>query len=147
MTALCIALAVLAGILLPLQAGVNAALRASLAGPVWATFANFFVGAMAASAALALARQPMPTSERFASTPWWAWTGGLCGATLVFASLFSVGRLGYAGLAACLIAGQLLASVAFDHYGILGAAARELTAARAVGIVLLLCGMALVLRG
>lgn len=147
MTALCIALAVVAGILLPLQAGVNATLRSTLAGPVWATFANFVVGATASAVAIAIARQPPPDADRLAGTPWWAWTGGLCGATLVFASLFAVGRLGYAGLGACLIAGQLLASVAFDHFGILGAAARELTPARALGVALLLGGMALVLRG
>lgn len=141
-------LAVFAGALFPLQAGINARCSAALGHPLWATLVNFVGGSLFALAALAFMRPEggLPATERIASTPWWAWLGGLCGVTFVCIATFSVKPLGYLGLVSGLIVGQIVASVVFDHTGFLREHAHPLTLGRAGGIALLITGFWLVNR-
>lgn len=78
--------------------------------------------------------------------PWWGLAGGLLGAVYVTVALVAVRTLGASGLTAAVIAGQLAISVVVDRFGLLGVAKQQIDAGRVVGIVLLVTGVALIVR-
>lgn len=146
MTAFYIALAALAGVLLPFQALINARIAAQLSGgPMIGVLVNFVVGTAAVSLALIVMRAPFPAMTQIAAAPWWAWLGGLMGAFFVLTATLTVHKLGAAGLSAVIIAGQLISALALDHFGVLGAS-QGLTASRIAGAAFLLAGVYLILR-
>lgn len=139
-------LALLAGAGLPVQASVNSAMRQELGRPEWAALVNFMVGTLALACWLFVQRAAVPPAAAWARAPWWAWTGGLLGAFFVAVTVLLTPRLGLVALLALMLAGQVTAAVALDHFGLLGLAARAFTPARAVGAVLLVAGVLLVQR-
>jgi transporter family-2 protein len=64
----------------------------------------------------------------------------------VTVALLAVRALGASGLTAVVIAGQLAISVAIDRFGLLGVARQNIAAHRVVGLLLLVAGVALVVR-
>lgn len=136
-------LALAGGMLVPFQAGVNMALAGRLASPAWAALVSFAVG-MVALLSYSM-RLPFPDWPKVvAEAPWWLWTGGLCGAYLVWMSIFAAPKIGAAVLIACLVGGQMVSSIVFDHYGWLGYEVREANLGRIGGAVLILVGAYLV---
>ena len=77
---------------------------------------------------------------------WYYLTGGLLGAVYVTSVLVTVRSLGAGGVTAATIAGQLTLSVIVDHFGWLGVERQPISAGRVAGIVLLVAGVALVVR-
>ena len=93
-----------------------------------------------------LAGRARPALGSVGKAPWWALIGGLLGAIYVTVALVAVRTLGAAGLTAVVIAGQLAISVVIDRFGLLGVARQQIGAARILGLVLLVVGVALVVR-
>ena len=139
-------LALVGGAGVVVQVGMNSALRRYAGQPVWATLVSFMVGTGAISVAFVATRQTWPARAQFAGGPWWIWVGGLLGAAYVFSSVIAGPRLGAAAYLACVIVGQLLASILIDHYGWVGFPVHTASPGRILGAVLLLGGVALVLR-
>lgn len=138
--------AALLGMLLPVQAGVNAQLRNALGHPLIAAGASFLVGTLAILLATALARAPWPSLAAAERVPWWGWIGGLLGAVYIVGTIVLAPRLGAALLTAAIIAGQLGAALALDHFGLVGFARVPVTATRVLGAGLLLAGVLLIQR-
>jgi len=137
-------LALVAGAMLPLQAGVNAVLARFVGGPSPAAFISFAVGTVALLAVSVVATRGLPNLGRAWEGPWWIWVGGLLGAFYVFGSIVSAPRLGAVSLIAAVFAGQAIASLAIDHYGWVGFPVHAISPGRVVGILLLAAGLALV---
>ena len=138
-------LALAAGALIALQFGVNAALRGFLGScAFFATFVSYAVGTLASLVCLLVLRPAVPSWSRVAAVPWWAWIGGAVGVGYVTASMLLAPKLGATGLIVLLVAGQLLASVIFDHYGLLGYAVRPFNGWRALGCVLLVAAVLII---
>jgi transporter family-2 protein len=138
--------ALLIGAFLPVQVGVNARLRATVGHPVLAAAISFAVGTLVLvllAAAGGALRLPAAAAAR---VPWWGWTGGLLGATYILATILLAPRLGAATLTAAIIAGQLAAALAVDHFGAIGFARQPVTPVRLVGAALLAVGVLLVQR-
>jgi bacterial/archaeal transporter family-2 protein len=141
------ALAFVSGLLLTVQVGLNAALRSAFGGnPGTAALANFMVGTLGLFAYLLVTRAEWPARAAVLGAPAWAWFGGLLGAFYVASSVVVGPRLGAAALLALTVFGQLVASLVVDNYGWLGFPQHPLTAARFVGVVLLLAGVILIVR-
>lgn len=140
-----LAAAVVAGALLPLQALTNARLAGHLAGPLWAALANFGVGFVALSLFLLVSRFPVPGQAQLSGVPPLLFVGGIMGAFFVAVSAFAVPKLGAAGMTTAIVASQLIASIALDHYGVMQNA-QPITAPRLAGVFLLLTGAYLILR-
>ena len=139
-------LAFAAGVSIVVQQVLNARLRADLGSAAWAGFASYAVG-LACMALLALAlRDPLPAAGVAARVPWWAWSGGLFGALFIGLAIVLVPQLGAAAFIALLVAGQMLASVTFDHFGWMGLAQRSLDGPRLIGVALLVGGVILIRR-
>jgi bacterial/archaeal transporter family-2 protein len=143
-----IALGLLAGAALPFQGAINARLRAELDAPIAAGALSFVVatGAMALvlAAALTLAGQPRPRVAPLRRVPWWGWLGGLCGATYVTSVFLLIPEIGAAPTIALTVAGQQVASVFVDRYGLLRLPSRTISRRRLLGVTTLLAGVALI---
>jgi len=139
------ALAFAAGVVLVVQVGVNATLRAGLGSPVAAALLSFLVGSLAL-ALLLLASGPWPGRRQLLAGPAWAWAGGVLGAFYVVSTIVLGPRLGAAALLALVILGQLLSSLVVDHYGWLGFPEHPMTLTRLVGALLLFGGALLIVH-
>ena len=87
---------------------------------------------------------PRPRVEPLRGVPWWGWLGGLCGATYVTAVFLLIPEIGAAPVVVLIVAGQQLASVAVDRYGLLRLPRREISSRRMAGVAVLLCGFGLI---
>lgn len=145
---LALVLAVVAGTLVGVQAPINSRLARSVGG-VQAATVSFLVGTVALVLVVAIARGDVGGFgglAHVARAPWWAFFGGLLGATYVTVAIFAVRALGASGLTAAVIGGQLAISVAIDRFGLLGVARHQIGWQRVLGLVLLAAGVALVVR-
>ena len=146
MTWLYAGLALLSGAALAVQVGMNNELRGRMGHPVPAALTSFGTGTLALLA-LALAIRPAwPRAPSLSGGPWWIWMGGVVGACYIMAAVTFSGRLGAAGWLGVVVTGQILTSVALDHFGLVGFAVHPISPWRAVGVGLLLAGAVIVLR-
>ena len=134
------------GVMLPLQAGANAELRLWVAHPIVAALISFGVGAVALLAVSLAFRTNWISGSRLASAPWWAWTGGILGASYVLLAIILAPRLGAATLIGLTVAGQMIASVVLDHFGLIGYPVHPASSGRILGSALLLIGVLLIQR-
>ena len=141
-----LALAVIAGVLMSVQAPTNAILGKASGSPVVAAFISFLVGTVALGAVVAAGSGRLLAPE-LRSVPWYAWLGGLYGAFFVAIAAFGAPRIGVGPLLTAAIAGQLIGAVMLDHYGLIGLARQPLSVEKIAGVVLVLVGAALVRRG
>lgn len=133
------------GVMLPLQALINARLAQLTWGAVFAALVSFGVGTLALAAWWLASRPQPPDWATLARLPWWAWSGGLFGAAFVAVSALMVPRLGAAALICLVVFGQMLGSLLLDHYGVLHAR-QPVDAGRIAGVVLVALGALLVVR-
>ena len=140
-----VALTVAAGLVLPLQALINARLGAGLRGAEWAATASFAIGTIALVAYQTLRGAPWPSPAVVTQLPAWIWVGGLLGAFYVTAAAVSAPRLGAALFVALLVAGQMAAALALDHFGVL-VSRTPISVERLIGAILLVAGVALIMR-
>jgi transporter family-2 protein len=139
-------LAIAAGISLVIQQAVNSNLRSALHSSAWAAFTSYAVG-WACIVLLVLAlRDPVPAANLATRVPWWAWGGGALGSVFIALGIFLVPQIGAATFFTLVITGQMLASVAFDHFGWLGLTQRPIEAPRLIGVALLIGGVLLIRR-
>jgi transporter family-2 protein len=134
-----------AGCLVGMQAPINSRLGKSVGGVQAATF-SFVVGTTALVLLSVVLRGGLGSLGQIGRAPWWALVGGLLGAVYVFVAIEAVRTLGASGLTAVVIAGQLTISVVIDRFGLLGIAKHQITASRVLGLILLVAGVALVVR-
>ena len=145
-TAIPLLLALVAGILIAIQAPTNAILAKASGSPVVAAFISFFVGTIALGALVPATSGRVFTPE-LRDVPWYAWAGGLYGAVFVAVAAFAAPRIGVGVLLTAAIAGQLIAALILDHYGFFGLPRQPLNLTRIAGVTLVLAGAMLVRRG
>lgn len=144
--ALPLALAVIAGIFIAIQAPTNAILGKASGSPVVAAFISFVVG-MVALGAMVAATSGRVFAPELKGVPWYAWAGGLYGAFFVAMAAFAAPRIGVATMLTAAVAGQIFAALALDHFGLLGLARQPVSLERLGGAALVLLGAVLVRRG
>jgi transporter family-2 protein len=139
-------MALAAGVLLPVQAGLNAQLRSALGSPVAAALVSFLVGTASLAMVALLLRTPLPLGRAWAVTSPWQWSGGLIGAVYVLAAIVLAPKLGAATLIAAVVAGQMITSLVLDQYGLVGFPVHSLTLVRVLGAGLVIAGVILIQR-
>jgi len=139
-------LALAAGVLLPVQAGLNAQLRSALGSPIAAALVSFLVGTAGLVTIALLLRTPLPVGRAWAATSPWQWSGGLIGAVYVLAVIVLAPRLGAATLIAAVVAGQMITSLVLDQYGLVGFPVHSMTLVRLLGAALVIAGVILIQR-
>ena len=141
-----ILLVVFAGCMIALQAPTNVMLARAGGSPLLAALISFAVGTLALFVAWLLSGN-RPGTSPFASLPWYAWLGGVYGATYVAIAAYAAPRIGLASLITIGIAGQIMMALWLDHHGALGLPQAPISAARAIGALLVVAGVVLVRRG
>lgn len=138
--------AMLAGASAPTQAGINAQLAWYTDDALFASIVSFAVGTAGLLVSALILRMPWPAMQTLVQPPWWSWCGGFLGATLVLITVILAPKLGAGTLMGFLVAGQMLASMVLDHYGLVGYPVHPVSSWRLVGIGLVICGAILIKR-
>ncbi|WP_250475525.1 DMT family transporter [Caballeronia sp. GAFFF1] len=137
---------IVGGMLQAAGAPVNGELKAALVNPWLASSVSFLLVTFLAIALFCIQPTPLPTLDALRGMKWWAPLGGIVGAVAVFAGLTLVQKVGVGTLNGLTICANLVASVAIDHFGWIGVAEHPLSWLRALGTVLMVAGVALVMR-
>jgi transporter family-2 protein len=138
-------LVIFAGGMIAVQAPTNAMLAKAGGSPVLAALVSFAVGTIALFAAW-LAGGNKPPAASFAGLPWYAWMGGLYGATYVAVAAYAAPKIGLASLITIGIAGQIAMALWLDHIGALGVPREPVSLGRLLGAALVVAGVVLVRR-
>lgn len=137
-------LVVFAGVSVSLQQVINARLRAELDSPWWAGLVSFLGGTLVMLTVVVTTGESLPSGTAVARTSWASWTGGIFGALFVGVAILMVPRLGATAVVALVVVGQMLGSLAFDHFGVLGIPQHSASPTRLVGAAFLIMGVVLV---
>ena len=137
-------LALVAGMCIPTQAGINARLSLWSRSPVLAATISFLVGTLVLVGYVLAARLALPPLRSMAEQPWWFWTGGVLGAFFVAVTIYLAPRLGATNMLAWVLAGQMLAALALDHFGLLGYPLHPMSLGRTAGVLLLVGGVLMI---
>ncbi len=141
MEAVWILLAALAGSCIALQAGANSALKSVVGDARLAAFFSICGTLATAAVFLLAARYPLPSAATLRGAPWWSWLGGPLGTCIVLAGAALTQRLGSAAYIAAVVGGQLVCSLALDHYGLMNVPQQGLTAGRLLGAAMVFAGV------
>jgi len=136
--------ALIAGAIVPFQAGSNAALGRALGHPLWATATSLVVSLLVMLPLLLALRVPAPALAPAAQLPAWAWLGGVAGVVYLTAALMLTPRMGATHFIVWVIAGQMLASVLMDHFGWMNIPVKEINPGRIAGVALIFVGVLVV---
>ncbi len=136
----------LVGASLAMQVGMAASMKGHAGSPLAAALVNFAVGTVFLFIAVALGRGSLAGLAQVGAAPWWAWCAGILGAFYITTSAAFGPVLGGATFLALIVAGQMVAALALDHYGLMGFPGRPLDAMRAAGALLVIAGMFLLAR-
>lgn len=137
-------LAILAGVVLPLQAALNTKLGKSVGDPFYGTFLSFIVGTTGVFLYLIVGRVDFAQIQNTQTEHWSIWLGGLMGAFYVASLIILTPRLGVAVTLGLTVAGQMAFSLVMDHYGWLGTPLHAINWWRILGIGLIVGGVWLI---
>ncbi len=146
METLLIPASLLAGGLLAVQAGANAQLSKATGSPFAATTLQLSVGTLALLV-LALLTGTLTAVAALPQVPWWHAVGGVASAFYVVSTILLFPRLGAIVSVGLFIAGQMLASFALDVTGLAGGTPRTIDVPLAIGMLAILAGAAIIVKG
>ncbi len=136
--------AFIAGIAQPIQSSVNAGLKSYIGSPIVAAAISFIVGSIILVIVSFLNGGISGMNRNFSQVPWWMWSGGLLGAFYVTANIVLLPRLGAAQTISLILAGQMIASILIDNFGLLNVPVHSLNIPRVIGVLLVVGGVALI---
>jgi len=139
-------LALVAGAMMPTQAATNNKMAIIVDSPILSAFISFLVGTVALFIYVLVSGVSIANFASSKEAPAIAWVGGLLGAFFVTAAVLLVPRLGVAMTFSLIIAGQMIATLIIDHFGLLGVPIKEVSFARIGGILLIAAGVVLIRR-
>ena len=142
-----ILLVMFTGTLSPFQAGINAELNRHLGHPLLAAAFNCLSAGIYLLVLAFLFKVPAPAYTAFLKAPWWAWLGGVCGATYVAINLIAAPKLGALLLMTSFIVGTIATSIAIDYFGLVGYAVKGVNTYRLLGLLLLGVSVFLIYKG
>ena len=137
-----------AGLCWPMQAAVNAELKARVDQPLVPVIVNGGGGAILAALilltiAFASSRLTLPTTAQLSAIPWWACVGGVFSVVIIVAQASSARPLGAALMVVAFLAGQVLSGAVFDQLGLMNYPVKQISPMRVLGIGSVLVGLVL----
>lgn len=133
-----------AGVMMPLQAGINSLLGNELKSSLLSALVSFVVGMFGLVVVCLFSRESWGALRSVTQVPWWYLSGGFMGAFLVTISILAAPRIGAINLFVFLLLGQMLASLVFDHFGWFGFAVHPISVWRVLGISLVILGIIII---
>ncbi len=136
-------LAVLAGLMNPLQAACTSSMNKVLHRPFLVGLIS--VGGTATVTLIgALLLGQLGFSGKAAQVPWWAWFGGLAGSLFLLAQPVAAQQIGAGPFIGLTVTASVVLSVLIDHYGWLGFTQHTASLGRILGAGLMVVGVGLV---
>jgi transporter family-2 protein len=150
-----LALALAAGMALPIQAAINSRLGDVLGQqPVLSALVSFSVGTLSLILVSVFmvdwgaVQQNLPNvGFNSGINHWWQWIGGMLGAFVVFTTIFLAPKIGVANTAFLMILGQVLMGMVVDSNGWFGIAIKPIHWSKFVGAAVMLIGASLFIMG
>ena len=146
MDTLFIPLCLAAGGLLAVQAGANAQLSKATGSPFAATTIQVVLAALLLSL-VAIATGTAAAFGGLRAVPWWHAIGGIATALYVASTILVFPRLGAVVSVGLFIAGQMLASLGLDSFGLLGVPQQTPKPATLLGTAAVLVGVIAIVFG
>jgi bacterial/archaeal transporter family-2 protein len=140
-------LGMVAGASAVLQQVLVASLRSTIGSVSWAVLISYIGGTLTMALVVMASRDKlvMPSAQG-SGFSWAPWVAGTFGVIYIMIAVLLIPRLGAATVLALLVAGQLLASITFDHFGLFGLPQQPADLSRLAGAVLLIAGVILIRR-
>lgn len=138
-----IILTLLAGALLPVQAGLNAKLGKAAASPLYAALISFLVGTAGLVLYIVLTGQTISWTG-LKNAPMHIWLGGLLGAFYIAVMVLAFPELGPGLTFGLIVAGQMVISVVLEHFNILVAKENPVTYLKLLGVALVVVGVIII---
>ena len=139
-------LAVLVGMLLPLQFALNGGLTAYTHTATATATVSYGVGVLALLLGLAVFHRGRVPLGRLRGAPGWSYLGGVVGSAYVVGSVVLTRQLGTALAVSLVIAAQVVTSLVLDHLGAFGQPRRPMNGTRTAALLLVLGALALQAR-
>jgi len=134
-------MALAAGAFVSMQAAANSSLARHLGHPLWAAAVSLLVSTAVVAAAVAAMKIPLPAARLVSTGPWWLWIGGIAGVVYLGSAVTLPSKIGTGAFILWVIAGQMLASIVIDHFGLFGMATRPVSIARVAGALTVVAGL------
>ncbi|WP_457552384.1 DMT family transporter [Desulfobacula sp.] len=133
--------ALIAGMVAPLQAGLNGKMGRAIGDPFYAALISFAVGTLGLFCYALFTKVNFSSIRYAADIHWTVWSAGLLGAFYVTAIIILTPKLGSALSFGLIIAGQLMMALFLDHFGLLGVPVQPFGWQRLLGIALVMAGV------
>jgi len=141
-----LALALITGALIPVQASTNAAFSKSIGNPFITGLMVFAIGFLGMFLFVLFSKTSFPSMHRLAAAPAYGYLGGLIVATYVVMITILVPRVGVGTAIAFIVTGQILCAVVIDHFGFFNVGSRPIDIRRLTGLSLMIAGVYLVMK-
>lgn len=137
-------LGLLAGLILPLQTGVNSRLQRRAGNALNAALISSLIGLVFLYLICLISGQSVAIPfGRLSTEPWWIWLGGACGMFFLTGNIVLMPKIGATQTVIFTITGQILMGLLVDSFGFFRSHAIPMTWLRALGAVLVIGGMVL----
>ena len=137
-------LPLLAGMCMATQSGINSQLKITTNNAWNTVLISFFVGFLAILLIVLVSKQPFPNLKLLQSIPLAQYLGGLLGVCFVSIAIVSAPVIGAAAMFSLIVAGQLLAALCFDHFGLIGFKTNPISLVKVLGILMVIAGAYLI---
>jgi transporter family-2 protein len=141
-----IVLTLIAGALMPLQAGINGQLARHMSSVLGAALVSFVVGTLALLTLLLVQRGLPGVADLKGLSPWQL-SGGLLGAFFITIAALAGPRLGALLFMVLVLGGQLGMALLLDHNGWVGFREAPISLGKLGGLALIVVGIWLIRRG
>ena len=142
--ALLMLLAVLGGLMNPVQSGLSTAMVKAIERPFLVAVITIGLGLLCALIGAAVAGQLMLPAGTLGKMPWWVWLVGLTGFTIAISRPYAAPVLGAGTYTALTLTASIVLSIVLDHYGMLGFEPHAAHWGRILGAALMVLGVFLV---
>jgi bacterial/archaeal transporter family-2 protein len=132
-----------AGALIPLMGVWNAGLARSVGGQIQATVILFAIGLTASLLLALLTMARLPDFHTVARVAPQQYAGGLIVAFYVLSITFLAPRFGIGNAILFAVTAQLITAALLDHFALAGASLRPVTWLRALGLLIVIAGVAI----
>ncbi len=138
-------IAILGGMFLAAQAGLNSYLGLLLKNPILASIVAFFSSTIFAFAFVIFSVTSIPTWIVIKQIPFYLWfTGGLFSVIGIVLYYYTIPKLGISTMISLGLFGQLTFSMLAGHYGWLNLPVEPITIRRILGIITMISGILLI---
>lgn len=146
MTLICVLIALLTGVGVPLQTTINSRLCGYVKYPLLTSLVAFALGAIfLLIVSLIMGYNILIPSAIFFQEPWWIWIGGTLGVIGLTVNICLFPRIGSVQTVIIPMFGQIIMGILIDHFGWFNSPHIPFTLGRILGVLLVVLGVFMII--